>query len=143
MRVTVFRADGSAHTEEFDNLITGVGLNLLRDVLSGVATDGQIKYMAWGNNATAPASGNTTLGNELGRKAITSRDPGSAGVLTTITYLAPYDAVGGIEELGWFAGPAATSAAGSGIMVARVLYSKTKTDLESIQVDRVDTIGAV
>ena len=143
VRVIARHRDGTVTVEEFDNLITDAGLNLLRDLLEGVVTDGQIKYLAWGNDATAPSAGETELRSERGRKAVTSRTAGAAGVLTTLTYVAPYEAVEQIEELGWFAGDTATSAAGSGIMVARVLYSRLKTDLESIQVDREDTIGAV
>lgn len=141
VRVTVCHRDGTITVEEMDNLITDAGLNLLRDLLEGVVIDGQIKYMAWGNNATAPVAGDTALVSEQGRKAVTSRTAGTAGVLTTLTYVAPYEAVEQIEELGWFAGDTATSTPGSGVMVARVLYSRLKTDLESLQVEREDELG--
>ncbi len=141
VRVTARHRDGTVTVEEFDNLITDAGLDLLRDVLEGVVTDGQIKYLAWGNDATAPSAGETELRSEQGRKAVTSRTAGAAGELTTLTYVAPYEAAEQIEELGWFAGDAATSATGSGVMVARVLYSRLKTDLESLQVERDDELG--
>jgi len=141
VRVTTRYRDGRVEEEEFDNLITNAGKNLLRDALDGMVSDCAIKYLAWGNGAVAPADGDVALGNELGRKTVTKQQTGTAGVLTTTVYLAPYEANVQIQELGWFAGAGATAAAGSGVLVARVLYAKLKTDLESIQIDRVDTIG--
>ena len=97
--------------------------------------------MAWGDDNTAPAVGNTALGNEEGRKEVSSQVVGvSAGKVKTVTIRGAQDAVGQIEEFGWFADDA-TSTAGSGIMVARVLYSRLKTDSESLQVDRIDDVG--
>lgn len=141
IRVTTRYRSGRVEVEEFDNLITDAGRNLLRDALDGTVADCAIKYLAWGNGAVAPAPGDVALGNELGRKAVTKQQTGTAGVLTTTVYLAPFEANVQIQELGWFAGAGAGAAAGSGVLVARVLYSRLKTDLESIQVDRVDTIG--
>lgn len=145
IRVIVFDRDGKVkQIDEFDNLITDAGLNLIRDLLSGAVADGEIKYMAWGDDDTTPSAADTKLGNELGRQQVTKQENGvNAGVLDTTTYLSPLIANGQIEELGWFAGPDATSAKDSGVLVARVLYSKLKTELESIQVVRTDTIGEV
>lgn len=141
IRVTTTHRDGRVEIEEFDNLIADAGRNLLRDALDGTVADCAIKYMAWGDGAVAPAPGDVALGHELGRKAVTKQQTGTAGVLTTTVYLAPYEALAQIQELGWFAGAGAGAAAGSGVLVARVLYARLKTDLESIQVDRVDSIG--
>lgn len=141
IRVTTRHRDGRVEVEEFDNLITDAGRNLLRDALDGTLTDCAIKYLAWGNGTATPTAADTKLGNELGRKAVTKQETGAAGVLTTTVYLAPFDANVQMQELGWFAGATATDAKDSGIMIARVLYSKAKTDLESIQVERIDTIG--
>lgn len=127
---------------EKSNLIVSAGKNMLRDVLRGTVTDGDIKYMGWGTSNAAVAAGQTALTSEVGRKLVTAQTPGATGVLTTTTYIAPADAAGlTINELGWFAGAAATGSANSGIMIARILYSKIKTNLESIQVDRIDTIS--
>lgn len=140
IRVTSTYLDGRVEVEEFDNHITDAGRNLLRDALDGTVTSATIKYIAWGSGTAAPTDGDTQLGAEAGRKVVTKQTPGAAGVLTTTVYLAPFDAVMTIRELGWFAGASATGAANSGVMIARVLFTKTKTDLESIQIDRTDTI---
>ncbi|MFK7695922.1 hypothetical protein [Paenibacillus sp. HJGM_3] len=139
IKVTITYRDGSVDVEEFDNLITNAGKNLLRDALQ-VFTDCEIKYMAWGSGTTAPAATQTQLVSEAGRKAVTRQTAGGTGVGVTTVYLAPFDANVQIQELGWFAGATATSAANSGVMIARVLFSRLKNNLESIQVDRTDTI---
>ncbi len=62
--------------------------------------------------------------------------PQDTGQETFTLYLSPGDAVSvGIQEVGWFAGSAATGVANSGVMVARGLYAHTKLASESIQVD--------
>ena len=66
-------------------------------------------------------------------------DP-AAGQVNTVHYITPAEAVGAIEELGWFAGAAAGAGAGTGIMISRVLYSRVKTNLESLQIERLDTL---
>jgi hypothetical protein len=133
---------GREEVQSLDNLIVNPGLNMARDFLRGTQSDGQIKYMGWGDSTTAVSSTQAALGNEAGRKAITSRSSSGPGVLVTTTYLAPAEAVGTIGELGWFASTGATAVADSGIMLARVLYSKVKTELESITVDRIDSFGS-
>ena len=139
--VSVYRDGQLVNRTEMTNLITDTGLNLLRDALRGDVGDAQIKYLAWGDSATAPSSSDTALGNEEGRRQITSRRTGVTGVLTTTAIISSIEANDQIEELGFFAGTDATDVAGSGVLVARVLYSHLKTDLESIQVDRTDTLA--
>ena len=123
------------------NLITAAGLDLLVSALRDNTVDAEIRYLAWGDDSTPPAAGDTALGNELGRKVVTLQEAGGTGECVTTVYLAPQDANEAIEELGWYAGPDATATPDSGILVARVLYSHTKTVLESIQVERSDTLA--
>ena len=143
--VTVRAVDAETGAEldraSFPNLITDAGLNLLRDAL-GDGTDARIRYLAVGAGATPPDASDTALEDERLRRQVTLSEAPATGELETIVYLAPADATGfTIEELGWFAGPDASSESGSGTLLARVLYSREKTDLESLQVDRLDTIG--
>ena len=128
---------------ERSNLIVTVGFSMLRDCLQGVVADAEIKYVAVGSDSTAPALADTVLGTETFRKAVTSFSNPSATSLKTIMYIAPAEAVGAIAEIGWFAGAAAGAGADTGILVGRVLYSRVKTALESIQVERTDTFSEV
>jgi len=142
VKITARDLDGNIlDVQEFHNLITTVGLGMVIDMLDGLVADGEIKDMAWGSSNAAPAIGQTTLGVEVGRKVMTTQtQPTTTSLLSTV-YVAPAEAVGAIEELGWFAGPLADGIGpDTGIMVSRVLYSRNKTALESLQIERADTI---
>ena len=126
------------------NLITDAGLNMFRDALKGDITDMQIKYVALGNDATAPANADTQLVAEQFRKVVTSAnaDPVTAGKLYTELYVA--DTEGNAfkcEEIGWFAGVGATATVNTGICIARILYSRQKSSTESWTVRRTDQIS--
>lgn len=126
------------------NLITDAGLNMFRDALKGGITDMQIKYVALGNDATAPANADTQLVAEQFRKVVTSAnvDPVTAGKLYTELYVA--DTEGNAfkcEEIGWFAGVGATATVNTGICIARILYSRQKSSVESWTSRRTDQIS--
>lgn len=130
------------HVARFGNLITDAGKDLLAASLRTAGNVAEIRYVAWGTGSTAPDPSDVALDTEVGRKIVTVQSAGGGvGECDTTVYLAPGQANVAIEELGWFAGSAATAAAGTGVLLARVLYSHTKTNLESIQVDRTDTLG--
>ncbi len=142
VKVTAFDLKGNiTDVQRFKNLLTTVGFNMMRDGLYGPggAQDLEIKYMAIGDDNTAPTIADTTLGNETFRKARTSQSKPADAQQRYVQYIAPAEAAGVIEEFGWFAGPAAGAGADSGIMVSRTLYSRTKTALESLQIERTDT----
>jgi hypothetical protein len=124
------------------NLITDAGLDMFRDILSGTITDGEIKYVALGSGTTAPANGQTQLVSEQFRKLVTSQDTtATVGELETILYVSDLEANDfTTEEIGWFAGSTATETADTGIMIARVLYSRAKTNLESWTIRRLDQV---
>jgi len=114
---------------------TNLGLNLLRDALSG-AQNPLITYIALGSSSVAPTVNDVLLGNEVFRKAVTSYTIGASGEILISTYIAPGDTVGtDIEEVGVFGGSSATSAANTGVLIAHGLYAHNpKTNLESLQV---------
>lgn len=143
IRITVERDGVTVETVDLSNLITDVGKNLLRDALQDSTFDAEIHYIALGGSSTAPAAGDTTLVDEQFRKQVTSQEAGSsAGEVVTTTYIAPGEANGfTIEEIGWFAGDGASGTADSGVLIARVLYSRAKNAEESLQIERTDTIG--
>lgn len=87
-----------------------------------------------------PAAGDTTLHNETFRKAVTIQSAPGAGQALTTLYLAPQDANSVIAELGWFAGASASGVAGSGALVAHVLYNHQHGATESLQINRTDTL---
>lgn len=129
---------------EICNQIKSCALNMLRDSLKGTVTDSQIKYLAWGSSSTANNAAQTTLVAEFGRVQVTTQTAGATGIVVTVTYVPPDTGnTPKIEELGWFAGAAATGTANTGILVGRVLYSHQKTIYEAIQITRTDTFTEV
>lgn len=129
------------HETTIHNMVVDSGLNLLRETLRSATYDGEIKYIAVGNSSSAVASNQTQLLNEIFRKQVYSKSALGTGELQTIGIIADSEAVGQIEEIGIFAGSTASATANSGIMVSRILYSRNKTNLESIQIQRTDTIA--
>ena len=143
VNIKAFDKDGKLIQEDkLSNLITSAGKNMLAQSLRDSTLDAEIKYVAIGSDNTAPSSGDTALGTETFRKQVTSQAAGgSVGVTLTNLYVAPEEAVGTIEEIGFFSGSTASATTDSGTLFARVLYSRTKTAVESIQIERTDTIG--
>ncbi len=141
VKVIVFDLEGKIiDVQAFPNLITNVAFNMARDGLYGDVADLEIKVFGIGDDNTAPAVGQTQLVNETFRKARTSQSKPGTGQQRYVQYIDPTEAIGAIEEFGWFAGAAADSGTpDSGIMVSRTLYSRVKTALESIQIERTDT----
>lgn len=140
--VSVFRGGQLVDRVEIKNLITNAGLNMLRDGLAGYVPTVRFRFLVWGDDATSPTVSDTQLGNEVGRRVITSRTAGTTGVLSQTVIIPSTEGNGQIEELGFFGGlDARIEEPGSGTLIARVLYSHLKTDQESIQVDRTDTLA--
>ena len=141
VKITVFDLDGNiTDVQEFKNLITTVGLGMIIDLLDGGIADGEIKRMALGSSNTAPALTDIKLGNETFRKAMTTQTQPTTNSLVSTVYVSPSENAVQIEEIGWFAGVNADDTPDNGILVSRILYSRLKTTLESIQVERTDTI---
>jgi hypothetical protein len=113
--------------------LTDAGKNMVRDALRNFV-DTRVRYVAIGASSAAPSAGDTALGAEVFRKAMTSSANGAtSGEAIFTLYLSPQDAVGvGIQEVGWFGGAGASATPGSGVLLARGLYVHAKTDHESI-----------
>jgi len=141
VRVTILHRDGRHEVEEFDNLITDVGLYALLDRLDDPTGHVALTRLALGSGVVEPAVGDTALGSEQWRGEVTAQSRVGA-TLSTTTYIPPAEATGfTINEIGWFGGPTATATPGSGILFARVLWTRTKTNIESLQIERTDTLA--
>lgn len=114
--------------------LTNAYHNLLRNAGQGL-DNAKITYVAVGTGSTSPSASDTKLVSESYRKKVSSFTNGaSVGELLANGYLNANEAVGVvIAEVGFFAGNSATSAANSGILVGRALYSHTKLSTEGIQ----------
>ena len=124
------------------NTIVRDGRKMWRDMLKGDIADGQIKQFGLGDDDTAITDLDDGLGNEIFRKAFTATSTPTDDSYQTICYIAPAEAVFFIKELGWFAGVGALASPNyhTGILVSRVLWSRNKTALESVEVVRLDSV---
>lgn len=104
-----------------DNLVVLAGRNLLRNFLAGDAPTGIERY-AVGTDNTAAAAGNTTLGTEVFRGAITQTIK-TNGLLTVKLYISSTEANGNtLVEGGPFCN-GATDSADTGTLYARATHS--------------------
>lgn len=129
--------------EEFviPNRLTNAALNAMRDALYGDAVNLQITHIAVGDSPAAINDADTHLGNEVFRVAIASKQKSDTGVMEATAMLLDSDGPLTIREIGVFAG--GTAAKDSGLMVSRILWTRDKTALETIQIGRTDTIRRV
>lgn len=120
--------------ETICNLVVTVGKGFIASRMKD-ATVAAMSHIAVGSDSTAPVVGDTTLGAELGRVALTTTTV--AG--NQISYVATFPAgtgTGALQEAGIFNDPAA------GIMLNRAVYSlKNKEAGDSMTITWVLTVN--
>lgn len=108
--------DGSVKdTREVDNLVVSAGISFIASRMKD-ATATAMSHMAVGTGAVAAAAGNTTLGTESARVALTSTTANAANVV----YVASFPAGTGtaaLTEAGIF------NAASAGTLLCRTTFS--------------------
>ena len=121
---------------EVPNLVVAVGKTFIASRMVGTSAT-VMSHMAIGSDQTAAASGNTTLGTELGRVALTSSTASS----NSVTYVATFPAgtgTGDVKEAGIFN----ASGAGAGTMLCRTTFPiVTKQSGDSIAITWVVTVN--
>lgn len=114
---------------------------------NNVAANGQIMHLGIGDDNTAPTSTDSDLGNETYRVPVISQSITGTGELTSEFYITATEFSGTIEELGIFGGYFFSedwnggTGADTGNLLARILYSDTKTTNEELLIQRVDTFS--
>lgn len=101
--------------QEVDNLVVTAGKGYVASRMKDT-TASAMSHMAIGSGSTAAAAGDTALGNELGRVALTSTTVSSA----VVTYVASFPAgtgTGAVTEA------AILNASSSGTMLCRTVFS--------------------
>jgi len=116
--VELFGPDGELKARrETHNLVVDTGENHIADQLSTTPGQGAMSHMAVGTGTVDPAFGDTALGTEVDRNALTSRTD-SGNVVTYVGDWAAGDATNGaLTEAGIF------NAAGAGTMLARAEFT--------------------
>lgn len=117
-RLTIeqFDKDGNLiHTDKTTNVVVSDGLDYITSRMKD-ATATAMSHMAVGSDNTAAASGDSTLGTELGRVALTSTSVSS----NTITYVGDFPAgtgTGAVVEAG------VLNASSGGTLLCRTVFS--------------------
>ena len=116
LKITVTNPNGNVTQETIiPNLVVTAGKNLIASRLKDT-TDAALSHMAIGTGSTAAAAGDTTLGAEAGRVALTS----TTVTANAVAYVATFGAgtgTGAITEAGLF------NASSSGDMLCRTVFS--------------------
>jgi hypothetical protein len=118
VRVELRGPDGKLKARrEVRNLVVDAGEAHIADQLSSAPGQAAMSHMALGTGATAPAFGNTALGTEIDRNALTSRTD-AGNVVTYVGNWAAGDATNAaLAEAGIF------NAASVGTMLARATFT--------------------
>lgn len=114
LAIVLTKSDNSVETHEFKNLVVDAGLHFIVSRMKDT-TDAAMSHMAIGAGSTAAAAGNTGLGTELGRVALTSTTVSG----NTITYVATFPAgtgTGAVTEAGIL------NAGTNGTMLCRTVF---------------------
>lgn len=137
--VTVQRFNSAGDLVEernIKNLVVTVGKNYIASRMVGTAAT-VMSHMAVGTNNTTPVAGNTTLGTEVGRVAVTAftNTSGTNTVTATATFPAG-TGTGALVEAGIF------NAASAGTMLCRTTFPVvTKEAGDSIGITWVVTVS--
>ena len=115
LKITVTKPDGKVHETVVPNLVVTTGKNFIASRMKD-ATATAMTHMAIGTGSTAAAAGNTTLGNEAGRVALTSTTVSANNVAYVATFPAG-TGTGAITEAGLF------NASSSGTLLCRTVFS--------------------
>lgn len=137
VHVRLYGPDGELKDERAtSNLVVDAGENHIADQLSSSPGQAAMSHMAIGTGATAAAFGNTALGTEIDRNALTSRTD-SGNVVTYVGNWAAGDGTNSaITEAGIF------NAASSGTMLARAVFAAIdKQAADTLAITWTVTIG--
>lgn len=122
-----------------ENVTVTVGRSVLAQRLSGTTTyTGVVNYGALGTNNTAPVVGNTTLGTETYRKALSS-GTFSSNIAYLENFYTASEVSGTFEEYGFFID--GTGSANTGQLFNRFTQTVTKSVTETLNVQSQITIN--
>lgn len=122
-----------------ENVTTTVGRSVLAQRLGGDTTyTGTVNYTALGNDNTAAAVGDATLGNEVYRKGLSSGTD-SSNICYLETFFTATETSGTYEEYGMFID--GTGSADTGQLFNRFVTSITKSSTETLNVQSVITFN--
>ena len=126
-----------------ENTLTVISQKIRSAMLMGQANgytfdDLDIKYIGFGTGTTPASPLDTKLQTEALRKQITKKQVISDGIVKTVVSLDPLEGNFGIQEIGVFCGPNATTEFNTGILLSRVVTSIPKNTNLPLNIVRND-----
>jgi len=131
---------GKVEENIINNRITDNALDKIINILDNIDPDLNIKYLAIGTGGNPVNNSDTQLNNEIFRTQAQNSENIATGQFETKFTVLESEAVASWKEIGIFCGDDATSTANTGTMLSRILYNRDKTNLELIDITRVDKI---
>ena len=120
--------------KEVPNLVVSAGKDYVASRMKDTTKDA-MSHMALGSGSTSPAAGDTALGSELGRNALTSSTV-SSNEITYVATFAAGESTGAVTEAGLF------NAASGGDMLCRTTFGViNKAASDSMTVTWVVTVS--
>lgn len=143
LRVTDPKTGEVVEIIESENIIVTVGKAYIGDMLIDADADHDtgLTYCAIGTDNTTPVIGDTTLGTETARKAITSKSR-VTNEITVSTFFTAAESTYNIKEAGIFGHASATASADTGNLLSHWLVSYDNSGgTYDLTFDYVLTIG--
>lgn len=136
VKIELYGPDGELKEEaECHNLVVTVGKNGIADQLLASPTINKPSHMAIGTGTSGPAAGDTALGTELDRNALTTKTR-STNVVTMVGDWAAGDGTGAITEAGIL------DAASTGNLYVRAVFSAiNKGALDTLRITWALTVS--
>ena len=120
LSIRLYRADGTLKdSRDIPNLVVTTGTQFIAGRMTGTAN--VMGFMAIGSGTTAAVIGDTALGSELGRAAISSGTT-TLAVTTYVCTLGAGVGTGAVTEAGIF------NAASAGTMLCRTVFAVVNKD---------------
>lgn len=127
--------------KEYHNIVTSAakaGFAQLINAETSPTFTGIVNYGAVGTGTSTPATSDTQLQTEVGRKTVNGRSR-AANVTTLEFYFDPTEANGNLKEFGAFID--GTASANTGTLFDRVSIDVVKTSLNSLTISLVITVS--
>lgn len=136
LNIQIIGSDGNIKDEvNVDNLVVTTGLGFIASRMKD-ATASVMSHMALGSGTAPAAAGNTALGTELGRVALTSTTVTNNAVAYAATF-GPGVGTGAVTEAGLF------NALSAGTMLCRTVFSVVNKEAgDTMAITWTVTIGA-
>lgn len=136
LQIVLKDAQGNVKEQRTENLVVTAGKGHIADQLKSSPAQAAMSHMAIGTGTSSPLPGDTALGTEINRQALTSRTASGAVVSYVGNWAAGTGTNSAITEAGIF------NASSAGTMLARATFTAiNKGAGDTLQITWTCTVG--